>query len=506
MKYPKTVQALFDAFSRANRELYLVGGAVRDFELGQPFESLDDLDFCTNARPPETLKILRDNHFSIYELGAEFGTVGAVIYAPSKDDPNYEHSPDAVYPKDCQITTYRSEEFYDRGSRHPSVEFGDTIEQDLGRRDFSINSMSMGADAKLFDPYDGKKDLAAGILRVIGDPFETLAEDPLRILRVGRFISRLGFEPTMELRKAADARADGILDISAERWLQEMTKLLRGDYVGWALQFLHEIRILGMILPEVDGLYGFYPEQPPCDPDQDDADSKGDKSDEREPPGPLWFDTIRAIKAAPRVDANTDARLCWALLLRHIGKRWTKTVTRDADGNATISYPGHQKVAAHAAAEVAARFRFDNETTREVSALLLKFDADNFYESNWSDPQIRRFVRHVDPYVDPLLNFARASAATLDAEDTRREKLASIEEFAARIAQLAADQKLRPELPPGIGNPLMKQLALKPSPLIGELKNWLEEEIIDERIESRRSADYYVDYTRRMNPDFLTES
>jgi|GEM_PF-357484 len=496
MKYPKSVQALFDAFSRAGRDLYLVGGAVRDFELGEPFESLDDLDFCTNARPPETLKILRDNGISIYELGAEFGTVGAVLYGPSKDDPTYTPSPGAVYPKDCQITTYRSEEFYSRGSRHPSVQFGDTIEQDLGRRDFSINSMALDQNGELFDPYEGKKDLEAGVLRVVGDPLQTLAEDPLRILRVGRFISRLGFEPTAELRQAADARADGILDISAERWLQEMTKLLRGDYVGEALQFLHEVRILGMILPEVDGLFDFYPDRPACAEDAD-APAK---------PGPFWQDTIRALKAAPKVDAGADSRLCWALLLQYIGKRWTKTLTRGEDGRATLSYPGHQKVAAHAAAEVAARFRFDNETAREVRALLLKFDADDFYQPGWSDPQIRRFVRRVDPDLEALLNFARAWSATLEPEAARLEKRAHIDEFAARIAELAAAQTLRPELPAGIGNPLMKQLGLKPSPIIGELKNWLEEEIIDERIESRQSADYYVEYTRRISPSFLAES
>lgn len=517
MKYPKTVQALFDAFTRAGRDLYLVGGAVRDFELGQPFESLDDLDFCTDARPPETIKILRDGGFSVYELGAEFGTVGAVLYAPSKDDADTKPSPHAVYPKDCQITTYRSEEFYQRGSRHPSVEFGDTIEQDLGRRDFSINSIALDRNGDLFDPYDGKKDLEAGILRVIGDPLETLAEDPLRILRVGRFISKLGFEPTPELREAADARADGILDISAERWLQEMTKLLRGDYLGESMLFLHQIRILGMILPEVDALFDFYPGKPLCSdsrPDnsvEDDAvvgeiDDGGVEDEVAAQPGPFWRGTIRAIKAAPRVEAGADSRLRWALLLQHIGKRWTKTVTPDGDGQPKISYPGHQKVAAHAAGELAARFRFDNETTREVRALLLKFDADNFYAPEWSDPQIRRFVRRADPYLDPLLNFARASAAAIESDDVRQNKLASIEAFAARIDQLAAEQKLRPELPGGIGNPLMKQLGLKPSPLIGELKNWLEEEIIDERIESRQSADYYVDYTRRVNPSFLAES
>lgn len=493
MKYPKPVQALFDAFSRAGRDLYLVGGAVRDFELGAPFDSLDDLDFCTDARPPETLQILRDNGISIYELGAEFGTVGAVLYAPSKDA---AAAPHAVYPKDCQITTYRSEEFYSRGSRHPAVQFGDTIEQDLGRRDFSINSMALDRHGELFDPYEGKKDLEAGILRVVGDPLQTLAEDPLRILRVGRFISRLGFEPTAELRQAADARADGILDISAERWLQEMTKLLQGDYVGQALQFLHEVRILGMILPEVDGLFDFYPDGPAC--------AQG--ADTPSQPGPFWQDTIRALKAAPRVDARADARLCWALLLQHIGRRWTKTLTRQPDGRTTIEYPGHAKVAAHAAAEVAARFRFDNETTREVRALLLKFDPDTFYQPGWSAPQIRRFVRRVDPDLHALLNFARAWSATLEPEAARLEKRAHIDEFAARVDAMAAAQTLRPELPAGIGNALMKHLGLRPSPVIGELKNWLEEEIIDERIESRQSADYYVEYTRRSAPDFLTKS
>ncbi|MFW5968725.1 MAG: CCA tRNA nucleotidyltransferase, partial [Persicimonas sp.] len=201
MNYPEPVQELFDTFEKAGRDLYLVGGAVRDWALGEPVENLDDLDFCTDARPEETARILRDGNFHVYELGAEFGTVGAVVHGPEGEG----------YPKDCQITTYRSEEYYRRGSRHPSVEFGDTIEQDLGRRDFSINSMALDGRGELVDPYDGRSDLEDGILRVIGDPLETLAEDPLRILRVGRFMSKLGFEPTDELREAAAERAHCIL-------------------------------------------------------------------------------------------------------------------------------------------------------------------------------------------------------------------------------------------------------------------------------------------------------
>ena len=169
------MKRLFEAFENAGKELYLVGGAVRDLALGQSERDLDDLDFCTNALPDETLQILRKAKFSTYDMGFEFGTVGCVLKGPEAEG----------FPKDCQVTTYRSHEYYRRGSRHPVVKFGETIDQDLGRRDFSINSIAMDAAGDYYDPYDGLGDLERGVLRVIGDPLETLAEDPLRILRVG---------------------------------------------------------------------------------------------------------------------------------------------------------------------------------------------------------------------------------------------------------------------------------------------------------------------------------
>ena len=133
------MKRIFKAFSEAGKELYLVGGAVRDIALGIPQEELDDLDFCTNARPEESLQIIKDANLPYYDMGFEFGTVGAVLHGPKEEG----------YPKDCQVTTYRSEEYYRRGSRHPQVVFGDTIEQDLGRRDFSINSMAIDGEENL---------------------------------------------------------------------------------------------------------------------------------------------------------------------------------------------------------------------------------------------------------------------------------------------------------------------------------------------------------------------
>ncbi|WP_168210734.1 CCA tRNA nucleotidyltransferase [Persicimonas caeni] len=463
MKYPDSVKKLFKAFEDAGRDLYLVGGAVRDYELGEPVENLDDWDFCTDSRPKETARILRSNNFQVYELGAEFGTVGAVLYGPDGE------------PIDVQITTYRSEEYYRRGSRHPIVEFGDTIEQDLGRRDFSINSMALDGNGDLVDPYDGKKDLQDGILRVIGDPLETLAEDPLRILRIGRFMSKLGFEPTADLRKAATERADGILDISAERWLQEMTKLLKGPFVSQSLRFLHEIRILGIILPEVDSLIGFHTTSPV--PHRD-----------------LFTETLQVLEQAPRA-----GRLRWASLLCNIGKRWTRIVREDD----TIAFPGHQKQAAMLAGEIARRFRFDNDTADEVRFLVRYHGRERQYEPQWSDAQVRRYVRRADPYVDSMLAFARATV--VDVTDTgQAHTLEQIDQLEERIEALEEAGTLRPELPSGLGNGIMKTLGLKPSPMVGEVKDWLEEEIIEDRLESGREPAYYVDYLKNSPPDFLS--
>ena len=467
MKYPAPVKKLFQAFDDAGRDLYLVGGAVRDYELGEPVEALDDLDFCTDARPKETARILREANFPVYELGAEFGTVGAVVHGPEGEG----------YPKDCQITTYRSEEYYRRGSRHPTVEFGDTIEQDLGRRDFSINSMALDGNGDLVDPYEGKKDLQAGILRVIGDPLETLAEDPLRILRIGRFMSKLGFEPTDSLREAAGERAHGILDISAERWLQEMTKLIKGPFVAQALRFLHEIRLLGIILPEVDSLVGFHTTSPA--PHRD-----------------LWTETLQVIEQAPR-----DRKLRWASLLCNIGKRWTRLMRHDD----TVAFPGHHKQSAMLTGEIGRRFRFDNDTADEVRFLVLHHGGECDYELDWTDADVRRYVRRVDPYVDSMLTFARALVVTAD-DGREQVELDKVDQLEARIEALEAQQTLRPRLPSGLGNDVMQSLGLKPSPLVCEVKEWLEEEIIEDRLESEREPTYYVEYLQKSPPDFLSEA
>ena len=461
--FPPRIQSLFDAFDAEGEELFLVGGAVRDWALGESIQQLDDLDFCTSARPEESQRILQTHGFNTYDLGFEFGTVGCVLNGPDEKG----------YPKDCQITTYRSEEYYRRGSRHPEVEFGDTIEQDLGRRDFSINSMAMDGKGELTDPYGGREDLERGLLRVIGEPRETLAEDPLRILRVGRFMSKLGFEPTDVLREACTDRSDRLLDISRERWFQEMTKLLRGPHPTEALTFLHEVRALGVMLPEVASLVDLHESSPVHHKD-------------------VWEHTLQVIERA-----KPTKTLRWGALLHDIGKPWTRRIKEGE-----VTFYRHEKHGAMLFEGIRKRFKFDNETADEVAFIIDNHGRAPQYTDEWSDAAVRRYVRDMDPYVETMIDFARADLTT-SIEEKRRRALDQLDELEARIDHLERQRDLRPDLPSGLGHQLIEAFDLEQSPLIGELKEYLAEEILAGRLENGCDARYYVKRLRDEPPEFL---
>jgi poly(A) polymerase len=462
------LKPIYAAFHGAGKQLYLVGGAVRDLALGVALEQLDDLDFCTDARPQETLAILKQHGFSTYEMGIAFGTVGAVIRGPK----------DKGYPKDCQVTTYRSAEFYRRGSRHPEVSFGDTIYQDLWRRDFSINSIAMDADGVFVDPYDGLGDLEAGVLRVVSDPRETLAEDPLRILRIGRFISKLGFAPSASLKQAASERAEHIMEISRERWLQEMSKLLVGVHARAALEFLREVRILSIILPELDALW------------RHPAPAQGARG-----AGELWARTLERLEQVPR-----EAGLRWAALLSLTGMPWCGPDREAPPDGAPERAATHAAMLAEA---VMPRFRADNALSEEVDHLIRWQGALSRLPDPEDRPALRRFVRTHGKFLEPLLAFVEA-IARVEAPDKEAAK-AHIKRAREVIEAERLAGTLVPELPAGVGKAVMEAWGLRPGPLVGEIKAYLEERILDGTLENRRGSDYYVASLKVAPPDFLLQ-
>lgn len=447
------MQRLFDLFGKANHELYLVGGAVRDLQMGVGYEDLPDLDFATNCTPDTSAKLLKSGGFGIYRTGWNYGSVGTVLH----------HDSSPGYPKDVQITTYRSEESYRPGSRHPQVSFGDNLEVDLSRRDLGINSMAMGPDGKLIDPHGGLQDIAERRLRVLGDPEVTLREDPLRILRVARFQARLGFTPTKRVRNACGVVAPSILDISRERWFMEMNKLLLGDHVEAALQLLYDTRVLGFILPEVAALVGF---------------EKSSRHHHKD----VWAHTKAVVAQAPARPA-----LRWSALLHDVGKRWT----RGYAAGSKVHFFRHEDLGAMMFEGIAHRFRFDNRLRKTVRFLIKHHLRGNLYDGEWTDSAVRRFTKEMGEHLEDLMDFTRADITSANAQRRAKNRRLA-DELHQRCEQIAEKDGQQPPLPKGLGQAIIDTFALKPGRIIGDLRKALEEAVIQETLPAQAEYEVYL--------------
>lgn len=452
------MQRLFDLFSRAGHELYLVGGAVRDLHLGRRYEDLVDLDFATSCTPEETTRVLKDGGYSVFKLGWAFGTVGTVLQGAEAEG----------YPKQVQVTTYRSAETYRPGSRHPEVTFGESLEADLGRRDLTINAMAQGVDGVVVDLHGGRDDLAARRLRLLGEPEATLREDPLRLLRVARFISQLGFEPTRRVRAACHACAPCILDISRERWFQEMDRLLVGGSTVDALQLLYETRVLGFILPEVAALVGLH------------KTSRHHHKD-------VWAHTKAVVSQAPLVPA-----VRWAALLHDIGKVPTRILTPAGK----VTFHGHPEVGARMFDRIARRLAFPTELRHDVRFLIYNHLRASQYDSGWTDSAVRRFDREMGDHLPALLDLSRA-----DITSARRHKVeaarAQICELEQRMAALREIDTRVPPLPSGLGNHIIGRFELEPGRIVGRLMATLAQAVADGELEPQQEPQHYLDYLER---------
>jgi poly(A) polymerase len=284
IEIPRQVTRVFEVFEKAGVQVYLVGGTVREILRGC-VDNLNDFDFATPTSAEETAKILRAARIKPIPIGIAFGTVGAMMGGTRVD-----------------ITTFRRAEEYNSRSRHPDVEFGGTIEEDLKRRDFCMNAIAMTSTGELIDPYDGASDIEKGVISVPSDAGRIFSDDPLRLLRAARFVSQLGYSVDGETARVARKMAFLITAVSRERWKMEMDKLLMGEDVDKGLQYLYDSALLNFMMPEVTVLEGF---------------AQNDEYHHKD----VWEHTKRALKASAR---QIDVR--WALLLHDTGKPYTKSI------------------------------------------------------------------------------------------------------------------------------------------------------------------------------------
>src|SRR6266508_1686322 len=416
--FAKVARELGERFTDAGHQLYLVGGTVRDALLER---SSPDVDFTTDADPTRILEIVKAGGWDdgVWLQGARFGTVGV-----RKGTLRLE------------ITTFRSD-VYHEDSRKPEVTFGRSVEEDLARRDFTVNAMAVRLpDGRFIDPFGGLTDLANRRLRTPSSPATSFEDDPLRMLRAARFVAQLELVPTQETVEAITERVGRLEIVSRERIRDELEKLLRGRAPGKGLWLVVQTGLANQFLPELPALAL---EQDPVHRHKD-----------------VLAHTIAVVERATAFDADRpDLVLRLAALLHDIGKPRTRRVGPDG-----VSFHLHEVVGAKMAERRLQELRFSSEVVQDVRTLVL------------------RHVRDAGDLLDRL-NFLVRSDCTTRNPFKAKQLAAACDELEGRIARLEAEEELAKIKPPLNGDEVMALLGVPPGPIVGKALSHLLELRLD---------------------------
>ena len=435
VELPKSVQEILEKFDAAGYEIYIVGGAVRDSIMGK---MVNDWDFTTNATPEEILKVIPGGLYN-----NEFGTV----FTDNPDDSTRPH----------EITTFRKEEGY-TDSRHPDkITWGKTLEEDLSRRDFTINSLAINKDLKIFDLYEGQKDIKDKLIRAVGDPNERFSEDALRMMRAVRIAAEIGFTIEKNTFEAIKKNAPLIGKIAKERIKEEFFKLLSSPNPYDGMVHLKDSGLMAEILPEMEKCFGV---------------------EQKSPGRHHIYDVGDHLLMSLKNCKSTDPVTRFATLVHDIGKPQTyKKMT-----NGTITFYNHEMVSTKIAENIADRFRFSNKEKDKFIKLVRwhQFTVDE----HQTDSAIRRIIRNVSlENMEDMLALRVADRLGGGARETSWR----LEEFKKRLIEVQKQPFSITDLKID-GHDVMKELGIKPGPEIGKILNDLFEKVINKDIENEKEA------------------
>lgn len=438
-QYAPQLRELGAAFAAAGHELYLVGGSVRDAVLGR---LSPDLDFTTNARPEQIQQVVRPFADALWDTGIEFGTVGV-----GKDGHRLE------------ITTFRADT-YDQVSRHPEVRFGDRLEDDLVRRDFTVNAMAARITAdglgEFLDPLGGLVALRANVLDTPMPPEVSFGDDPLRMLRAARFVSQLGFTVTPRVLTAIEQMAPELARISVERVAVELDKMLLGAHPVAGIDLLVQTGMGEVVLPEIGGMQMAI--------------------DEHHQHKDVYQHSLTVLRQAIELeDEGPDLVLRWAALLHDIGK----PDTRRHEPNGGVSFHHHEVVGAKMVRKRMRALKYSKQMVDDVSQLVyLHLRFHGYGEGKWTDSAVRRYVTDAGPLLGKLHKLVRADCTTRNKRRAARLR-ASYDRLEERIAELAAQEDLNRVRPDLDGNEIMRLLDIPAGPQVGEAWRFLKELRLD---------------------------
>lgn len=428
-------EALFQVWEDAGHSLYLVGGCVRDVLMQR--DEIGDIDLTTDARPEETTAMLERAGFPAYPIGARFGTISTIV--------------DGV---PVEITTFRVEETYEAGSRKPHVIFGESLEHDLSRRDLSINAMAAGRHGTLFDPFRGRDAIAARILEVPRGGFENtvgiLRDDPLRLLRIGRFCARFAFTPTDQTTDAAKVTADELQYISHERWKMELDKTLIAPHMTMGLRWLNEVGAFGVLFP-----------------------SFHHRLDE-------------ANTLIARLGEMSDDRIArWAALF--LAAAWMQAKERlpdlrlPADERADLEHCGRWAMRA------ARHFRFSNEEREMVRRLCMSSLDEAALSRTWTRMERRRYLAEWGGLYRAALEVAQAFSQ-VDA--------AHYAKLQAELDHAFVCEDVTVRLPHGFGKSVLEKLKVPRGPKVAQTIAYVQQAIVDGELPNGAPEELYLEFLR----------
>ncbi|HZR39608.1 MAG TPA: CCA tRNA nucleotidyltransferase [Ktedonobacteraceae bacterium] len=426
---------LAEIFRAHQKQLYMVGGTVRDVLLHRGQSS--DADLATDARPDEIKRLVAPTKPSAVVLvGERFGTV-RLHYGSSI----------------VEITTFRSER-YNTESRKPEVCFGNSLEEDLSRRDFTINALARDPlNGRIIDMFHGRQDLEHHILRAVGnEPDKRFDEDPLRLLRAVRFAAQLNFTIEPVTRQAIERQAVKLQKISRERIRDEMNKLLLSPHPAKGLDLLVELGLMEWIIPEVLELRGVSQQPQPRAPSTKD----------------VYAHVMMVVeRSSPQLATR------WGALLHDIAKPRTKSVEDNK-----VHFFGHEDIGAYMARDILKRLHFDRDFIESVSRLVKLHMRANAYTLDWTDGAVRRLMLDAGEDLLDLLDLSRADITSYRLDKVNRAE-ARVMELAERCQRLKEEAERVPLKSPLDGNELMAMFGRGPGPWLRPIKEHLLGLVID---------------------------
>lgn len=436
LKHP-IVQELGQLFKRADKQLYLVGGSVRDALLG---EFHKDFDFATDATPGESAQIVKKWASNLWLIGARFGTV-----ALTKGETKIE------------ITTFRSE-IYPEDTRHPQVRFSKDIMTDLSRRDFTINALAIKVpEGELLDPFGGQADLEEKILRTPLKPERSFTDDPLRMLRVVRFVATLGLRVSPEVKEAIKTHHSTLSIVSKERIRDEFSRTITGAHPVRALRLMMSTHLADEVIPELKSLKIMQ------DPDYHHKD--------------VLEHTFMVVQ---RVKPDLALRL--AAILHDLGKPKAKRVIDER-----VTFYNHDLIGAKMAEKRLRELRYPLQLIEEAVKLIALHMRAYTYYLGWTDKAVRKYIRDAGGLSPKLHALIRADCTSLNPMRVKKA-LAMLDELEARIKELEAKEESAKIRPPLDGHEVMAFLSISPGPLVGEALNLLLESKLEGTISTKEEA------------------